>query len=110
VTHELDSTVFEWEEGYNRLEAARTEPARYRVLGRIVLAVEDQLRRKLGSTFTVAELVDLYRQGTDWCLELGIAAAAEQGGLSDIGAACDAAFYLYMREAADYAGGRVRIA
>ena len=26
--------------------------------------------------------------------------------LADVSAACDAAFYLYMREAADFAGGR----
>ena len=107
MTHELDTTIFEWEEGYGRLEAARSEPDRYRALGRVALAVEDQLRRRLGSTFSVRELVELYREGTDWCLDVGI--AASNGDVSGVSAACDAAFYLYMREAVDYAGGRVGI-
>jgi hypothetical protein len=101
-----ESVLFQWEEGYDRLQAARSDPSLYRALGRLVVAVQDELRRRLGSTFTVSELVDLYRQGTDWCLELVIGRAPDDSRLWDLSVGADAAFYLYMREAADYAGGR----
>ena len=58
----LENAVFEWEEGYRRLQAARSDPARHRLLGRAVLAVEDELRKRLGSRFTIAELARLYRE------------------------------------------------
>jgi hypothetical protein len=101
------SVLFQWEEGYDRLQAARSDPALYRALGRLVVAVQDELRRRLGSTFAIAELVDLYREGTDWALEIAIGSNPEDSRLWDLSIGADAAFYLYMREAADYAGGRV---
>ena len=101
-----ESVLFQWEEGYERLQAARSDPPLYRALGRLVVAVQDELRRRLGSTFTVPELVDLYRQGTDWALDLVIVRAPDDSRLWDLSVGADAAFYLYMREAADYAGGR----
>src|SRR4051794_12657605 len=100
------SVLFQWEEGYQRLQEARSDPPLYRGLGRLVVAVEDELRRRLGSTFTVAELVDLYRQGTDWALDLAVGRWPEDTRFWDLSIGADAAFYLYMREAADYAGGR----
>jgi len=101
------SVLFQWEEGYERLQAARADPPLYRALGRLVVGVQDELRRRLGSTFRVAELVDLYRQGTDWALDLAIGRYPDDSRMWDLSIAADAAFYLYMREASDYAGGRV---
>ncbi len=40
----VDNVIFEWEEGYSRVQAARSEPQRHRLLGRAVTAVEDELR------------------------------------------------------------------
>ena len=105
---EVENAVLQWEEGYRRLEDARSEPPLYRALGRGVVAVEGELRKRLGSRFTVAELARLYRDGTDWSLELAMSARPEDLGRWDPGVAADAAFYLYMREAADFAGGRTR--
>jgi hypothetical protein len=72
-----------------------------------VVAVQDELRRRLGSTFSVAELAGLYREGTDWALEIAVGRSPDDSRLWDLSIGADAAFYLYMREAADYAGGRV---
>jgi hypothetical protein len=105
---EVENAVFQWEDGYRRLEATRSEPAVYRRLGRAVVAVEDELRKRLGSRFSVAELASLYRQAADWSLDLALAAAPVEGQPVDPGVAADAAFYLYMREASDFAGGRAR--
>jgi hypothetical protein len=107
-TPETENAVLQWEEGYRRLEETRSEPPLYRALGRGVVAVQDELRKRLGSTFTVAELAQLYRDGTDWTLELSMRGRPEDLGRWDPSVAADAAFYLYMREAADFAGGRAR--
>jgi hypothetical protein len=102
----FQNAVFEWEDGYRRLEAARSDPGRHRLLGRVVLAVEDELRKRLGSRFTVKELAGLYRDASDILLDVGMAALPPGTDLRDVSAAVDAAFYLYMREAADFGGGR----
>ena len=105
----LENTVFEWEEGYRRVEAARSQPGRQRALGRVVTAVEDELRKVLGSRFTVGELAALYRERGDGFLDLAMAVLPGREGLDEVSAARDAAFYLYMREASDFAGGRPAI-
>ena len=77
------------------------------MLGRVVTAVEDELRKRLGSRFTVGELVGCTATATASC-DVGMAALPPGEDLDDVSAACDAAFYLYMREAEDFAGGRPR--
>jgi hypothetical protein len=104
----VENALFQWEEGYRRLQGARSDEAAYRSLGRAVMAIEEQLRRRLGSSFSVSELADLYASG-DW--ELSVATYSdpdEEAAVLDPAAAVDAAFYLYMREASDFAGGAPR--
>jgi hypothetical protein len=106
---EVENAVLQWEEGYRRLEQTRGEPALYRALARSVVAVQDELRKRLGSKFSVAELASIYRDGTDWTLDLAMSARPDQLGGWDPTVAADAAFYLYMREASDFAGGRASL-
>jgi hypothetical protein len=108
VSYSVESAVLQWEEGYKRLNAARSDPRAHRALGRAVVAVEDELRKRLGSTFSISELADLYRTDSDWGLELTIGMLPDRSELWDSSTVVDAAFYLYMREAADFAGGAVR--
>jgi hypothetical protein len=108
VSYSVESAVLQWEEGYRRLESTRSEPRLYQALGRAVVAVEDELRKRLGSTFAVKELAALYREDSEWGLELTMRALPERSELWDSSTVVDAAFYLYMREAADFAGGTVR--
>lgn len=98
----LDSALFQWEEGERRLRAT-DEPLRRR-LETIAAAVTDELRRRLGSTFTLDELADLYGSGGDWAPDL---AASLSAGTAAAWVA-DAAFAAYAREAANYSGGRER--
>ena len=109
VSHTLQTAVFQWEEGRRRLEAARSDPALHRVLGRLVVAIQDELRKRLGSTFSLEELASLYRNDSDWWLELAIQIAPDQSRLWDGSTVLDAAFCLYMREAADFGGGSARV-
>jgi hypothetical protein len=108
VSYSVESAVLQWEEGYRRLNAARSEPRVHRALGRAVVAVEGELRKRLGSTFSIEELAALYREDSDWGLDLTINTLPEQSELWDTSTVVDAAFYLYMREAADFAGGAMR--
>jgi hypothetical protein len=100
----FDTAVQQWRAGERRLESAPREqrPA----LERVTQAIHDELRRRLGGTFTVDELAELYDRGTDWCLDLAYATAPGAPWAWDGRVVADAAFHRYLREAADFAGGR----
>jgi hypothetical protein len=104
MAYPLESALFQWHEGWRGLEELAGDPAASREANRFVDAVRDELRRRVGSTFTMAELADHYGQGTDWCLRL----AAEVAPRIAIRAQslADAAFWLHLRVAADFSGGR----
>lgn len=104
----IDNAVFQWEEGFGKLQAARSDPPLHRALGRAVVAVQDELRKRLGSSFSVEELASLYREHPDWGFDSVIQSAPEDTSAWDTSTAVDAAFYLYMREAMDFAGGSAR--
>jgi hypothetical protein len=101
----FDHTIYEWQEGERRLAAA---PAEERLLlQRIVDALATELRRRLGGRFTAEELAELYGRGTGWCLQLAMELAPKDPWAWDSRVVVDAAFARYLREAADYAGGRL---
>jgi hypothetical protein len=93
VSYALENALFQWRDGEQRLRDA-DDPERRR-LERAVEVVVEELRRRLGSSFTAAELAVLYADGTDWATDLvqrqlpGVTA-------SDV---VDAAFARYSREA-----------
>jgi hypothetical protein len=96
VAYAIENALFQWEDGARRLRDA----SEYE---RPTLVVLDELRRRLGSSFNVAELAALYGDDADWAWEL----AERSGGGSDAPWIVDAAFYRYAREASDFAGGRL---
>jgi hypothetical protein len=104
VAYPLENALFQWEEGYRHLEGMRDDPRAYRRAARIVDAIRDELRRRIGPTFRATELAELYSQGTDWAAE--VADSAGPGPAADAGSLADAAFWLYLRGASDFAGGR----
>jgi hypothetical protein len=89
------NAIFQWQDGDRRLR--ETQDGQRRRLERRLELILDELRRRLGSTFTLEELADFYGEGTPWADEY----AATDGWL------VDAAFNRYAREAKNYAGGRV---
>ena len=58
----------------------------------------EELRRRLGSSFSLAELTDLYAANTDWASDI----ARGAGAGTDAAQVVDAAFGRYAREAVDY--------
>jgi hypothetical protein len=87
VPYPVENALFQWEDGERRL--AEADDSTYR---RATESLVEELRRRLGSTFTLEELAELYAASPD------------------LGAAptwlVDAAFSRYAREATDFAGGR----
>jgi hypothetical protein len=102
----FETAVEQWQAGQRRLQDA--PPDQRATLERVTRRVEDELRRRLGSTFSTDELAALYDEGTTWVSDIAIAAAPEEPFAWDVRVVGDAAFHRYMREAADYAGGRRR--
>ena len=103
MSYPLENALFQWEEGTRTLRAIE-EPRERRQADRVVAAIQDELRRRIGPTFSAAELAELYGRGTDWCLQVAMDAAP--GLAADSRALADAAFWLYLRGATDFAGGR----
>ena len=58
----------EWEEGSRRFFEAARDPVRADVLHRQVDAVTVELRRRVGGTFTLAELAEAYAGAERWVL------------------------------------------
>ena len=103
VGYPLENALFQWEEGLRALRAIEA-PRERRLADRVVAAIQDELRRRIGPTFSAAELADLYGRGTDWCLQAASEAAPQLD--ADGQSLADAAFWLYLRGAVDFAGGR----
>jgi hypothetical protein len=103
MAYPLDNALFQWESGKRRLD--EIEDARERRMADcVVAAIRDELRRRIGPTFSAAQLADLYSEGTDWCQQVAIdVAPAIEEDAQSLG---DAAFWLYLRGATDFAGGR----
>ena len=105
----VENTVLQWEDGYALVRDVRAAGgARANALGRLTITVERELRKRLGSRFFVEELATLYRDEADAILDHALSQVPEGTAVADAAAACDAAFYLYMREAADFGGGSRR--
>jgi hypothetical protein len=98
VSYALENAMFQWEEGERRLREAdeRRRPPLERAAGMVV----DELRRRLGSRFSLEELSDLYADAADWASEVARRAFAG----TESSWVVDAAFARYSREASDYGG------
>jgi hypothetical protein len=99
-----ETAIFQWQQGERRQREAPAE--RRQLLERVTAAIVAELRRRLGGRFSADELVELYEQGTTWCLQVAMKVAPEDPWAWEAAVVIDAAFARYLREAADYAGGR----
>jgi len=92
------AAAFAWEDGRERL--AEPHPLRPLRL-RIADAVQEELRRRVGTAFTLAELARVYEDASTWYLELAARLAPRQPEAWDPAVALDGAFGLHMRRATD---------
>ena len=104
----FENANYQWQQGERRLRAQ--PPERRRTTERVTEALVAELRRRLGGRFSSDELVELYEQGTSWCQQVAMNVAPQEPSAWDAAVVADAAFARYLREAADYAGGRRELA
>jgi hypothetical protein len=103
VAEATDVVRREWEDGYRRFEAAACEPvAGQRLRAQLEVAL-DELRKRIGQTFTLDELVAAYRRSDEWLRGAVSERAATPGWARNLALVQDAAFHLYQRGARDYA-------
>jgi hypothetical protein len=94
----------QWEEGRRRIDALRMEnPDAYRRLSAQVELVAAELRRRVGQTFTLADLAGAYERADDWARQLLEDARPEDAAPPDAATVADAAFHRYAHGASDYA-------
>jgi hypothetical protein len=99
----LDLVRHEWEDGHSRLDAELGDPRRYRQLLDQVDVVTGELRRRVGGTFTLAELAAAYRDAESWARQAVADRAPGPGWPRDLSLVLAAAFHAYQRGASDYA-------
>ena len=102
MTTDLELARQQWRDGNRRLEDARGDRERYRQLVDGTDRVVDALRRRVGQSFTLAELAAAYGGADDWVLELLEDSDPEGGVPLEPGTVADAAFHAYARGAVDY--------
>jgi len=101
----LETALHHWQDGERRLSQAPT--SQRRALERVVERIVTELRRRLGSSFATAELVELYESSTAWSLGLALEASPTEPVAWEQWVS-DAAFHRHMRRARDYRAGPVR--
>ena len=99
----VESVRQEWEEGNRRLEARAGDRRAYARLLEQVEIVTDELRRRVGQTFTLVELADVYAGAERWSRDVIAERAPEPGWAATLSLVEDAAFHRYQRGAVDFA-------
>ena len=102
MTAAVETTRREWEESSVRLEAAAADRDVYlRLLGQVELVVAE-LRKRVGQTFTLAELAEAYDDADRWARASLAESGAPRGWPATLALVVGAAFHQYARGAADY--------
>jgi hypothetical protein len=99
----VETTRREWEESSARLDAgAAADRDRYlRLLEQVDLVVAE-LRKRVGQTFTLAELAEAYDDADRWARASLAEAGAPRGWPTTLALVVGAAFHQYARGASDY--------
>jgi hypothetical protein len=92
----------QWEEGHRRIERTRSDPDTYTRLAAQVELVAGALRRRVGQTYTLAQLARAYDRADDWARDVLDDAREDDAPPADTATITDAAFQLYARGASDY--------
>jgi hypothetical protein len=95
----VESARQQWATGHRRLADQAADRTLYlRLLDEVGLVL-DELSRRVGQTFTLAELAEAYRESDRWLLDV---LGSRSGGVTNLALVGDAAFHVYARGAVDY--------
>jgi len=103
VAADVDSARRDWEDAYRRLEEESKDPLREERLRLQLEVVFDELRKRVGSRFTLEELTGAYHESDAWVRGLVAERAAAPGWPRTLSVVEGAAFHIYSRGALDYA-------
>ena len=92
----------EWEEGHRRLESERGDRRRYEGLVLQVELLTDELRRRVGQTYSLTQLAASYRDAERWARPAVEERAPSPGWPRDLAVVLAAAYHAYARGAQDY--------
>lgn len=100
----LPSARHQWDEGKRRLAGEGEDTARSRHLDLLVGAVVDELRRRIGQTYTLGDLASAYEGADDWVRDVIVTSLPprSRAGVRDAAVIQDAAFARYALGALDY--------
>jgi hypothetical protein len=98
----LENVRREWEEAHRRVQSEAGNPVQYERMLAQVEAVTDELRRRVGQTFTLAELADAYIGADDWSRDAVSERAPAPGWPRTVSYVAGAAFHVYSRGAVDF--------
>jgi hypothetical protein len=99
----LDVVRSEWEDGYRRFQDLSRDRIAADRLSRQLEVVTDELRKRVGQTFTLEGLAAAYQGADEWVRDAVSEHASTPGWPRSLATVQDAAFHLYQRGAVDYA-------
>ena len=102
LTAGLESARRDWEDGHRRFELACRDRVQAPRLREQLDVVSAELRRRVGSTFTLAQLAQAYAGADAWTRQAIEEQAATPGWPRAVSMVGDAAFHIYARGAVDY--------
>jgi hypothetical protein len=101
VAADVESARRDWEDGFRRLQD-EADARRADSLHAQVRAITGELRRRVGLTYTTAELARAYQGSERWARDAVAEASDAPGWERTLAVATDAAFHTYARGAVDY--------
>ena len=98
----LEVVRSEWDDGYRRFrDLSRDRVAADRLSVQLEV-VTDELRKRVGQTFTLEDLAAKYAAADEWVRDTVSERAPTPGWPRTLAIVQDAAFHLYQRGAVDY--------
>jgi len=102
VKADVGSARRDWEDAYRRLEETARDDVRAEGLRLELEIVTNELRKRVGSTFTLDELATVYLRADQWAFAAVTEKASTASSLLTASIVEGAAFHLYSRGAVDY--------
>jgi hypothetical protein len=102
VFADVESSRRDWEDAYRRYEVELRDPVQAERLRPQVLLLRDELRKRVGSSYTLAELAEEYRNAEAWARHVVSERAPGAGWWQTLTLVEGAAFHIYARGAVDY--------
>jgi hypothetical protein len=99
---DVESARRDWLDAYRRLEEELRDSLREQQLRLQLDVVLGELRKRMGSVFTLGELAEEYSRSDAWVRSVVAESAASPGWPRTLSVVEGAAFHVYARGARDY--------